>query len=272
MDDPDEVDSTSPPLQTLRPWASTRGRSRLRGVRDSDHQIIGTAFDPSTRKVGNEDQLVPWLLQGLSPRHKYRFEVGDVYGNRVVLASIEPAFQRPVQFKGEEYIRIGSYKKKAGTTRTARDGFGKNSMFARSRMGSRSMALLEMTAGEFLDLDRFFGLLGTPIPGSRTGILDTLESHGLVRRSPTGVWEISNLGALALAKDLEQFSHLSRKAPRIVRYKGTYTRIETIRERIGVRGYASEFQELLDFTMSLLPDREVIIDGIRRGQSLYPQL
>jgi predicted HTH transcriptional regulator len=81
------------------------------GVADGTHDLVGTAFDPGTAKVGNEE-LENWLFRLLSPRidfHFYPFEMG---GKRVVLLEIGQAFRHPVAFQTSEWIRVGSYKKK----------------------------------------------------------------------------------------------------------------------------------------------------------------
>ena len=81
------------------------------GIADHDHAVVGTRFDPSARKVGNEE-LESWLLRLLAPKINFRFSKVSVEGHSVVLLEIERASRHPVQFRGEEYIRVGSYKKK----------------------------------------------------------------------------------------------------------------------------------------------------------------
>lgn len=49
------------------------------GVRDEDHAVAGTTFDPRTVKVGNEE-LESWLLRLLEPRIDFRFFSADVDG------------------------------------------------------------------------------------------------------------------------------------------------------------------------------------------------
>ena len=81
------------------------------GVRDSDHAIVGTTFDPHTTRKGNEE-LESWLLRLLEPKIDFRFFVFEVNGCRIVLLEIARNVRRPVSFSGQEYIRVGSYKKK----------------------------------------------------------------------------------------------------------------------------------------------------------------
>ena len=73
--------------------------------------VVGTSFNPGAEKVGNE-QLENWLLRLLAPKIHFRFFEVSVDGHSVVLLEIERAFRHPVRFHGQEYIRVGSYKKK----------------------------------------------------------------------------------------------------------------------------------------------------------------
>ncbi|WP_391207699.1 helix-turn-helix domain-containing protein [Psychrobacillus sp. L4] len=82
----------------------------LWGIEDETHNIIGTSFRPSEVKKGNEE-LESWLLRLLSPRIMFRFYELETENGHVVILEIERASTKPVQFQGQEYIRIGSYKK-----------------------------------------------------------------------------------------------------------------------------------------------------------------
>lgn len=77
------------------------------GVDDKTHEIIGTVFDPNRKRVGKEE-LESWLLQRLSPRIHFRFFYLDVEEKPVTLLEIAAAFQHPVKFQHQEFIRVGS--------------------------------------------------------------------------------------------------------------------------------------------------------------------
>ena len=53
------------------------------GVRDSDHAVMGTRFDPHATRVGNEE-LESWLLRLLEPKIDFRFFTAEVGGRSVV--------------------------------------------------------------------------------------------------------------------------------------------------------------------------------------------
>ena len=80
------------------------------GVRDGNHEIVGTTFKPAETRKGNEE-LEHWLVRQLTPRLDLRFYELDCAQGRVVILEIPAALHTPVQFSGTEYIRIGSLKK-----------------------------------------------------------------------------------------------------------------------------------------------------------------
>jgi predicted HTH transcriptional regulator len=123
----------------------------------------------------------------------------------------------------------------------------------------------------FLDYPAYFELLKVPLPENREGILNALASDRLIQLSPAGGWDITNLGALLFAKKLEEFHTLSRKAMRVIQYRGN-NRIATIREQVGARGYASGFEGLIGFINGLLPSNEVIEQALRKSVPRFPEL
>ena len=81
------------------------------GVRDEDHALVGTTFDPLAARVGNEE-LESWLLRLLEPKIDFRFFTVGVDGAPVALLEVARAAGHPVRFSGQEFIRVGTYKKK----------------------------------------------------------------------------------------------------------------------------------------------------------------
>lgn len=122
-----------------------------------------------------------------------------------------------------------------------------------------------------LDYPAYFGLRRLPLPENRSAIIESLEADGLLRHSVEAQWQITNGGALLLARDLDDFGGLARKAPRVVLYDGT-SRIRTKREQVGRRGYAAGFQGLVSYIADQLPNSEVIQDGIRMDELQFPTL
>ncbi len=102
-------------------------------------------------------------------------------------------------------------------------------------------------------------------------MLGWLESERFVSREPAGGGYVTNLGGIASARKLADFSDLSRKSVRVVVYDGL-NKARTKQEREGARGYAISFQNLLQFVMSLLPQSEVIERALRVQRTVYPEV
>jgi ATP-dependent DNA helicase RecG len=82
------------------------------GVEDKTHAVVGTTFEPKHAKVGGEE-LENWLTHLLNPRVDFKihsFNYDDA--RRVIIFEIDATKHTPVKFKGNSFIRVGSYKKK----------------------------------------------------------------------------------------------------------------------------------------------------------------
>jgi predicted HTH transcriptional regulator len=240
------------------------------GISDDSHDVVGTNFRPFQEKIGNEE-LESWLLRLLSPKIYFVFyELSTDYG-QVVILEIESASNKPVQFQGVEYIRIGSYKKNLkdfpDTERTLWRIFDKTpfeNMVAAEHVPDADVLKL-------LDYPAYFDLLDIALPENRSRILDRLSEDSMITRCEAGGWNITNLGAILFAKKLSNFSHLKRKSVRVIIYKGK-DRTDTEREQEGAKGYASGFEGLIGFIDNLLPRNEIIGKALRKDVPMYPEL
>jgi len=123
---------------------------------------------------------------------------------------------------------------------------------------------------DLLDTQAFFDLLHLPYPSTRQAVLDRLVQERLVDVSANH-YAIRRIGALIVARRLDDFADLARKAPRLVVYPGT-SKLETRLDQPGKRGYAVGFQDLLDMVIGQLPQGEVINGALRHEKRLVPQI
>lgn len=220
------------------------------GVRDGDHAVVGTTFDPRAARFGNEE-LESWLLRLLEPKLEFRFLTVDVDGLHVVLLEISRAMVHPVRFSGQEYIRIGSYKKKLKDYPEKERTLWRLIDRASFEDGVASVRASADDVLRLLDYPAYFELAQRPLPANKEGILDALADDRLIRRDDAGCWEIMNLGAILFAKQLDDFPSLRRKSVRVVQYRGL-GRTETLKEKEGIKGYASGFEGLLGYINGLV--------------------
>lgn len=239
------------------------------GIDDATHEATGTTFRPRTQKKGGEE-LENWLLQRLAPRVHFQFFEAEVAGQPVVVLQIGHAFAHPVRFIHEAYIRVGSY------TRSLKDFPEKEAALWRlfdHKSFEHGVAAESVTAADVLarlDVQAYFDLQKLPQPTNQQLALDAFVGDGLIRRAETGDWDITNLGALLLAKRLDEFPTLKRKAVRVIQYRGL-NRLHTVREQVGGRGYANGFEGLITYLTALLPANEVIGQALRQEVRMYPE-
>lgn len=241
------------------------------GVRDSDHAITGTHFDPFTQKIGNED-FIPWLTRQLFPQVHFEFFDIVIEDKKLVVLEINAARTSPVRFKDFEWIRLGSYKKKLRDhpehARRLWGVFSETSFEENTAMSPVSSD----EVFELIDHESYHRLLSLPSPRSPRVALETLESDSVIRRMPhSDDWEITNLGAALFAKDISNFPTIRRKALRIVQYRGN-NRVTTLHEQTGVYGYATGFAGAVGFLNSILPTRERMGEALRKQVPIFPEL
>jgi predicted HTH transcriptional regulator len=122
-----------------------------------------------------------------------------------------------------------------------------------------------------LDFPSYFELTHRPMPEKLTTVVDEFAGDDLVERNGSNSYHITNLGALLFARKLSEFPTLKRKAVRVISYKDK-SRIDTVREWEGDRGYAAGFANLIAYLNVLLPANEQITKAIRTEVRMYPEI
>ena len=267
--DPEEIGEYLSALSNSAVLLGKESAYLIWGIEDKTHRVAGTNFRPRQTKIGNEE-LENWLMRMLSPQVEFRIEEWMHAGAAVVLFRISPCQHTPVRWRDTEFIRVGSYKKKlkdfpekerALWAMLSRTPFEKG-ITVSSVIGDEVLALL--------DYPKFFELAGQSLPANKAGILDRLTQERMLLDKEGDRYDITNLGALLFAKKLSEFGTLARKAVRVIKYKGT-NRVETVREKIGTKGYAAGFEGLIGYINDHLPENEIIGAALRREVRMYPE-
>jgi predicted HTH transcriptional regulator len=242
------------------------------GVEDGSRRVVGTTFEPTLARFKNQP-LEMWLAQMLQPAPVLSFRVIKHPDGRVVLLEIPAPLDLPIEFDRTAYIRIGS-----ATPRLSDYPERKKQLLDRLRPhiwehGLASSFVQDDDVLRLLDYPTYFRLTKQPAVADPFAILDRLESDRLITRDVGGRWSITNLGAMLLAHDLNDFgSEFGRKGLRLVAYKGR-TKADTVIRRIdGKRGYASGFEGLIKTINDLLPSREIIGNALRETVMLFPSI
>ncbi|WP_367874780.1 ATP-binding protein [Luteolibacter sp. Populi] len=260
-------------ISALANMAALHGKANgyaVWGIDDGSHSAVGTVFRPSVEKKGNED-LLNWLVRLLTPRLHFEFHEFEYEGKPVVLLEVPRASGQPVQFQGTEFIRVGSHRKKLKEHPEIERELWQ--VFDTTPFED-TLAMEHVDAGtvlQLLDYPAYFDLLAHPLPENRAGILERLEADRMIVPDGAGDWNITMLGGILFAKDLDAFRSLSRKAIRVIVYEGN-SRLQTRREQTGKRGYANGFTGLIEFINTLVPKNEFIGPALRKEVPMYPEL
>jgi ATP-dependent DNA helicase RecG len=240
----------------------------LWGVEDESHEIVGTTF--KVGKVEGQD-LEYWLKRQLKPAVDFRFHEVEVDDKRIIVLEIPAATSSPVSFQGVEFIRIGSHKRVLHDFPETEKGLWK--VFDRTPFEQvlSKKDLEGTTVLEMLDYSIFFKLLDHEIPDGRARILEQLQDYGLVQLTGAESWNITNLGAITLGENLEDFALLSRKALRVIEYSGT-SRVDGVQEREFTAGYAKSIESAMEYILARIPKNEVIAQTLRKEVTVYPEV
>lgn len=233
--------------------------------------LLGVADKPPRPVVGtsafnNPVEMAEKIFHALG----FRVDIEEVAhpSGRVLVFHIPP---RP---RGTAYHLEGAYLMRSGEELVPMSEDQLRRIFAEGEPGwleEPSMKGLDaQKVVDLLDTQTFFELLKRPYPTDRKGVLDRLSQDRLVDFQG-GSYAIRRLGALLLAKRLDDFADIARKAPRVVVYSGI-SKLETKLDQMGKKGYAVGFQGLVKFVMDQLPQNEVIEDSLRKEVKLVPEI
>jgi predicted HTH transcriptional regulator len=114
----------------------------------------------------------------------------------------------------------------------------------------KQIAKENLTSDEVLQLlnyQKLFELLDKNVPLAPDTILNKMKEHDFCQFQ-AGKWQITNLGAILFANDVNIFQELYGKSVIVRKYVGTNNR-EMEFEQLGKYGYAVGFEGLVDFIM-----------------------
>ena len=122
-----------------------------------------------------------------------------------------------------------------------------------------------------LDYSKYYDKLEMPIPRNRDKVLEDLQHEKFIKRNDAGTWDITNMGALMIAKDLKKFESLHRRTVRVIWYKEN-SRLDAIREKEFCAGYAFSHEEIVQYIMTIIPQEEVIVEATRKSVVSFPEI
>jgi predicted HTH transcriptional regulator len=266
--DPQEIGELISALSNSACYHGLKNAYLVYGVADGSHELVGTNFHPLMEKKGSQE-LENWIATQLDPKIDFTIHEFSYREKHFSLFQIEATRNTPVLFRGESFIRVGSYKKKLNDHPERERKIWRREDSSRFELESATQDVSSAEVLQLLDYSAYFELLGLPMAVSEEGIFSRLIQDKLIAKRGEGSFRVTNLGALLLARDIEKFDRLVRKAIRVIVYNGD-NRTSTLREQEGRRGYANGFEGLVRYISEQVPHREVIDGALRKHIADYP--
>ena len=124
---------------------------------------------------------------------------------------------------------------------------------------------------ELLDYSKYFELTKQTLPSETSKFVERMEQHYLVKKVFEDSYDVTNLGAILFARQLDSFQSIKRKSIRVIIYEGN-SRVNRKKEQVGGYGYAVGFEGLLDYINDKLPYNEEISKTLRKETKMYPEI
>ena len=242
----------------------------LWGIDDTTHDIVGTTYNFQTMKKGNQE-IENWLRSLLSRNADFEFHTVCMNGVDVGVLIISRAVNQTVMFEKTDYIRVGSYTKKLNEYPALQAQLWDRILNLKFEECFAKQDLELSEAVRMLDCAAYFDITGIPQPTDMVGISHYMVEEGVLVKQDNGLYSITNLGAILLAKRMLDFPKISRKSIRVVQYQGK-NRMNMLKEDVGEKGYVVGFEGLIKFIEALIPTQELINGALREKKSAYPIL
>lgn len=238
------------------------------GIEDGTHKIVGTSLALDASKKGNEPFLL-YLSKYLEPRPHLHLETTEYEGARVELLCIRPPFERPVRYKGNAFVRVGTAQQRLSDYPEL-----ERSIWQITSRYSFEGSIIEPNAtieslDEHYHYTELLDLIGA-VAKTKDSKLNKLELEGLLTLNLQNRYDIKALMAIACANDLNRFPSLQLKGMRLIVYEGT-DKDNAESDIEGQRGYAVAFENLLRHLMSELSLGERFEGGKRVNRYSIPE-
>lgn len=246
------------------------------GVNDDTKSLEGSKFYPYSLKKGNEN-FVAWLEHVITPKIDFVFKDIEFENKHFVLLTIPAARLKPVSFKNNRFIRSGSSLKPLSEfpnkEKALWDSFSDTSF--EKQLALQNISFEQIV--QLLSIETYFKEMNIPIPGSNDQVAEFLSASEIISPEKNGLYSITNLGALTLARNMNHFPKLKRHSLRVIKYNGE-NKLDAESDYTGMKGYAVGFQGLLNYVSDKVPKYELYTDGSnlaggkRQVASDYPNI
>lgn len=189
------------------------------------------------------------------------FETLQIDDKRVLILHIPRSIiGHPTSYEGQYWMRSGESLEPMSPERLRELlNEGAPSYLDENEPGTHSWDEIKL----LLAVERHYELIGSRMSGEETQIRDFLRMHFVERTAfDASLFCIRRLGAITLARSLNDFPDVEHHTIRVMRLRGTSI-TNMVFDRAYSKGYAVVFDDVIDQISALLPVNEDFAGGLR---------
>lgn len=194
----------------------------------------------------------------------------DYDGHAVLFVYVPEQKEKPIFLRGkdyqESYCRVNGQTRKMSNLQVRNIIASSQGVSSEERIAKKGLTKREVVG--MLDCQAFFSLLGRDIPKSDDAILSRLSEYGCCS-GELDDWDITNLGAILFANNLDDFGELANRKVIIRKYASSNNR-DLLLEHTEKRGYASCFEDIVKLIVKLVSTES--IGALREYVPAYPMV
>lgn len=250
------------------------------GVKDLTKEIVGTNFDPCTEKAIVENKkgksnksnisLTFYLNKYIDPKLNLIWDKCEINGKKMVCLTIDVQhLNQPLKFMGIDYIRVGTSNQKLNLFPEKERRIWESFESSKFELAFAKTGLTFRQLSEYLDLNFYVSHINENL-NNDTALKQSLIDNNIVSQVGEDLFNITNLGAYTLAKNLQDFAVLQDRSIFITRYQGNMKLANASYNEIEKAGIIVSFHKILKDIMDHIPYVENYDNGIRKDIYKFP--
>lgn len=269
MFDPEEVGQYVSALSNSAMLADERHGYMIWGVKDGSHEIVGTTARPASKNVKGQP-FEHWVAQFLDPRVTLEFASVEIDEKRVEILCIDPAYTKPVRFKGDAWVRVNFIKRRLPDFTDRERALWQITSRQSFEEAVCTPHLSENQVLKRFDVERLIQIMDVKSFAINDAITRLCDLRLLIDNTQGG-YDATNLLALSAARDMKAYPATSGKSVRVVTYRGT-DRLHALHDITGQHGYLVRFEEIVAYIQKETAEGEEFSGGMRKMIQPYPEV
>lgn len=229
------------------------------GVNPQTGNIEGSKFEPDSLTLEGKS-LLSWLKDLLNFEVDFDFTSLDLDGSNLVILEVLKPQNFPVTFKNRQYDLINGIPIEAIPNTDLGSRENKQSFVQEVEYSENNKSEINIKSLQELlhsvDYQTYFDLLDESIPNNESDIAETLQKAGIIGFEPSkDGYFLTDLGALALSKNLSNEPNMRRRHLILNRYDGN-NRGGNCQKTVFESGYLTSIDSAIEAIRKLtkLPD------------------